>query len=97
MLREDAMDGGDKSLGRRPRPYRIGREKACLPLSKTIGAALVGSDQQGDSKDAIQPAVVDSHELATAAIAGIGGDILVVDDDPMNRETSLPAPCTRGL
>ena len=57
-----------------------------LALIETIGAALVGSDQQGDSKDAIQPAVVDSHELATAAIAGIGGDILVVDDDPMNRE-----------
>jgi len=85
MLREDAMDRGDKSLVEDL--AHIGTaEKSVLGLIETIGTVLVGSDQPEDFKHAIQPAEADSQELAAAAIAGIGGDILIVDDDPMNRE-----------
>lgn len=81
MLREDAKENEDEDLVKDL--ARISSaEKTVLGLVETIGTALVGDADQNDGEEEVD----DSHDLAAAAIAGIGGEILVVDDDPMNRE-----------
>jgi len=85
MLREEAVDRGDDAF--------VGdlaqissAEKTVLSLIETISVALADTPQTG-APDEAQPAdEPGTHDLAAAAIAGIGGEILIVDDDPMNRE-----------
>lgn len=83
MLREEAVDRGDdefiEDIGRISKA-----EKAVLSLIENIGSVLlVAEDEDQSSISDVEQA---SDELAAAAITGLGGDILVVDDDPMNRE-----------
>ncbi len=46
----------------------------------------MGTMLLGESGDESAPAAPAPHDLAAAAITGLGGDILVVDDNQMNRE-----------
>ena len=85
MLREEAVDRGDEGL-----VDDLGRissaEKTVLALIETIGTALIGSDPVEAEVETDQLEDRTAHNLAVAAVAGIGGDILVVDDDKMNRD-----------
>ena len=83
MIREDAVERGDDFLI--DDLARISKaEKTVLGMIEAIGTMLLEPDLPEARYDA--PSDLSSHDLAAVAIAGIGGDILVVDDDQMNRE-----------
>ena len=83
MLREEAVDNEDTDLV--DDLARINSaEKTVVGLIEALVSFLEPSESDDAANDVKHKE--QSHNLAVAAIAGIGGDILVVDDDPMNRE-----------
>ncbi|MDA5093723.1 response regulator [Aliiroseovarius sp. KMU-50] len=80
MMREDAVEREEEGL-----IADLGRitsaERSVLSLIEDIGSVLLG-EVGGDPT----PVPSAPHDLAAAAITGLGGDILVIDDNQMNRE-----------
>ncbi|GGE48800.1 response regulator [Actibacterium pelagium] len=80
MLREEAVDREETDL-----IDDLGRitsaDRSVLALIEDMGALLLGESDEEPVANAPAP-----HDLAAAAITGLGGDILVVDDNQMNRE-----------
>lgn len=84
MLREEAVDNDDADLvGDLARISKA--EKAVVELVEKLVSFLNFSSRPNDDLSATSDEE-GARSLATAAISGIGGDILVVDDDAMNRE-----------
>ena len=85
ILREEAVDREDDEFVQDL--DRISKaEKTVLALIETIGTVLSGDADVDEDPEITPVAERTTYEMAAAAIAGIGGDILVVDDDQMNRE-----------
>ena len=85
MLREEAVENDDTDL-----VVDLDRinaaEKTIVGFVENLVTYLESSAQIEGSKESIGSRKELAHDLAVDAIAGIGGSILVVDDDPMNRE-----------
>lgn len=92
MIREDAVERGDDFLD--DDLSRINNaEKAVLGLIEAIGSMLLEREQLATENDATTDQ--EAIDQATSAITGIGGNVLVVDDDLLNREL-LCRRLTRG-
>lgn len=85
MLREDAVDRDETDLIEDL--DRVSKaQKVVLEQIEKIGSILIGEKQQAPTNVDTHKHEPAAHELAAADIAGVGGEILIVDDDQMNRE-----------
>ncbi len=84
MLREEAVEREEDDL-----IEDLGRittaERSVLALIEDMGSMLLGDTDEG-SPTAPEPSEPAPQDLAAAAITGLGGNILVVDDNQINRE-----------
>lgn len=93
ILREDALDAGNDDRVA-DLDHIANAQRQFMSLVESLVARLSGTP----GKEKRAPAVVSANQtepISSATVAGIGGEILIVDDDPGNREL-LARRLTRG-
>ena len=85
ILREDALDdGNDDLIG--DIDHITEAQVKVIELLENLGALLFDTQKQSRVRSGVGSSDNPSGVITTDSIAGIGGEILVVDDDPANRE-----------
>lgn len=85
ILREEAVDRGHESVSADlDRILRANQQ--VLQLLEEMAARLLAGPETGPAPDQPSPHVAGGSAVTMATVVGIGGEILVVDDDEENRD-----------